>query len=1438
MTPSDPTGPGIGSERPDLRYLARDRRREWLGGAPVPDHAIGALLFADVSGFTALSQRLMQTLGSQRGAEEITRLLNALYEPLIATIHEQGGEVVTFGGDSLTCWFADDSGLRAVACGLALQAKMERQHPTAEMASLTAPLSLRVAIAHGPASRLRVGNPAYQYFDVLAGAPLDRLTRTEQQTDPGEVCLDMPLAHALAVHLHGAPLASAPDTFRVMALRGSVPLPPASTGALEPLTAPTPTTVAPWLPLAVSERLQVEDETLLAETRPVAVLFLSFEGLAYNEERDAGAKLDQFVRWVQETLSAYESSVLHVAAGDKGSHLYAAFGAPLAHDDDPQRALEAALLLQRLPAELSFVRSLRMGLNWGQVRAGIYGSSTRRTYGLLGDTMNLAARLMSAAPPGAILVGPALARLAPPHYRLVPLGTLALKGMFAGVVIHQLVGEQSPQPSDQNPSLGGGAAPTQPRLVGRAREQAHLLALLEAHQAGQAHTVIVEGEAGLGKSRLVQELVREGEQRGFVSVVGRGRRVGAAPYAAWQPIMRTLLALSSTDPVAIQQAKVHQTLAARAPHLLERAALLSPLLGFALPETALTRELGGGVRQQALQALVGELLRVTLACSPLLLVLEDAQWLDDLSRALALSVARSVAAESLPLLLLLVTRPIEEGDPSQAEWESMRALPTSSRLSLHPLGEEVPAVAAAILGIPNQTLPPALATLLQLRAGGNPLVIEALLAMLIEQGQVQVGSQGEHPTIWVADSLTDSHQAFPETLYGLVLARLDRLTAAQQAILRVASVLGSGEDIRALHEALSLMARLAPAQITHGLDDLVRLKLLALEEGQEGRYTFTQPLIQEVVYHTLLFEQRHTLHRAVAAWYEVTYQGEERLEPYYARLAYHYQAAEEREGERHYARLAGEQAAKLFANRVALQHLTRALALTPAEAMTDQYALLTTRERVHEVMGDRAAQWADLQGLTRLAIRLRQPVYRTYTLVRRAQYALVMGDPYLVREALQELTLLNDRSLQAGEDTVGDLTQGYIIWGHLLAQQGEYAEAAQRLQQALSWAKTITQAGAQIDACLALGILAEKVGQPQEAENYYLQARQLAEDQQDARRAGQAWLRLGQRAYQQAQYEEARRYYQEALSRTRAVGDVQTEGRALIELAWVSVDQSEYAPARSYLRQALSLCRSLHDQEGEILALRCSAYQAFAYGMYARALRHTQAVRSLAESLGRQDDVAWSLENLGLLAHYQGHPEQARTWATQSLALARAIGSPRRQGFALTLLGHALLALGELEGAEAAYREACTLRARLQERDLLAESQTGLAAVALRKGEPEQALLYVEPLLQELAHSPFYGADDACQIFLVCYDVLLALGDERASSLLEQSYHLVQARATSLPEPHLRQIYWMTVPTHRRLWLLSQQTGLEPGAHPSRSGRDLHHAPPVALDKGSHVQVG
>jgi CheY-like chemotaxis protein/class 3 adenylate cyclase len=421
-------------------YVPMDRRQALARASSLPELARGSALFADISGFTPLTESFARELGLQRGAEEVTRQVNRVHGVLIDAVHRYGGSVVGFGGDAITCWFDADDGLRGVACAFAIQEAMKPFARITAPGGMTVAIGVKVALAAGTARRFLVGDPGLQVLDVLGGRLLDALASAEHHAQRGEVIVTSGLASALGDRIAIAEWRERETLALVADLR--TPVQPAPWPDL-PVDAIGDEQSRAWLPPAVHEKVASGQSTYLSELRPAASLFLRFGGIDYDDDPDAQHKLDRYARWVQSVAKRHDGALLQLTIGDKGCHFYMTFGAPVAHYDDAARAVRAALELQEPPRELSYITGSGVGIAYGPVRAGAYGNGTQRSYSVIGDKTNLAARLMMHAASNTTLCDEAIHAGARERIVFEAVEPVIVKGKSRPVVVYRPVSERA-----------------------------------------------------------------------------------------------------------------------------------------------------------------------------------------------------------------------------------------------------------------------------------------------------------------------------------------------------------------------------------------------------------------------------------------------------------------------------------------------------------------------------------------------------------------------------------------------------------------------------------------------------------------------------------------------------------------------------------------------------------------------------------------------------------------------------------------------------------------------------------------------------------------------------------------------------------------------------------------------------------------------------------
>lgn len=1378
-----------------------------------------ALLFADVSGFTPLTEALGRH--GSAGAEELNRLMNSYFDRMISLLTAEGGEVVSFSGDAISVLFPaldeppGHAVRRAYQAGTAMQAAMAAFHtlPTS-VGPVT--LGMKVSIGAGEVVALQVGGIFDRWEYVIAGEPLQQIAAAEPQMTRGAVLLS-PEAQALLY----------PE-----------PLPARARGPLLPADTPEPDALAEvlrcYVSRAVETALRAGKHAWLSELRPMSVLFIGADGMDYTQDA-GGQHLHHLVRTAQSAIYRYEGSLIQVVVDDKGTVILALFGAPpLAHEDDALRAVRSALDLQAHyhgDAPHADGIELKLGIATGRVFVGLVGSDIRRTYAAMGDTVNLAARLMGRAAVGEVLCDFATYRQAREQITFAALPPVRLKGKASLVRIYRpgsaLTNEaaDSPLPDMLKP-------PTDLPFVGRQTEVAHLEATMAALQAGHGNVLIIQGEAGIGKSRLVRELIRRVRERGWTGLLGVGQSIEQqTPYHAWRDMFNAFFELEAGTPHATRQTRVQTLVAEIAPDQRERLPLLNDLLNLDLPDTPLTAELDPALRRQNLGLLLLSLLHGWARDSQLILVLEDAHWLDSLSWEFLLQVARSLAVVDVPIWLVLSMRPAEAHTPVAAYAATLQALPQATTLALARLDSgDILQLVTARLGLAPGALPDAVTDLIDQYADGNPFFAEELVLTLRDQGHISIEPDPVEPHVRhcrVTGDIHRMHATLPTTVHGLILARLDRLVQDAQLILKVAAVIGRIFGHALLTHTLQRHTPVTEEIVPQHLQKLDALDItMAYRQDPMPMHMFRHVIIQEVTYQTLLFAQRRLLHRTIAEWHEVTYGGTDfsilhfalteptmrptALSPFYTLLAYHYRHAENTVKERQYAWLAGEQAAVQYANTEALQYLTRALELTDAHTHAERYALLLAREQVYDRQGNRAAQLDDLAALAHLAEQTDTLAWQAETAIRQANYDIVTGDyPAAIAATQRTVDRIEQTAAPEQNTLLPLLVRAYLQGGRALRFQADYPAAQQQLTQALHLAQAHTLLELEAEALRQLGAVTFFQDDYAAARTYDEQALQLFQQLQNRQQEAHTLNSLGSDASEQGDYTGAMRYYEAALALFQTVGDQWGMGTTLGNLGQVCREQGDYTRAIHAYQRGLDLARATGDAGTEGWLLGNSGWVLLDCGEYGEAMQMFAQALRVCRTIGARVEEGWVLSGLGLVCHLQGDQTTAQTHEYQVLALAEASNNRSLAGDAWLCLGHTLAAEGKLAEAHQAYTTSLAVWYEVGQSNRAMEAHAGLARVALLQDDHATARAHVEPILAYLDQHALAGTDEPFRIYLTCYQVLQAGHDPRAGQILRTACARLRERADHITDEGLRRSYLEYVAAHRAL-LLAEAEGRNP----------------------------
>lgn len=1167
-------------------YLPRDRLMALIAGTDLPSDAEGSVLFADISGFTPLTEAYEAHMGARRGGEELTRILNEVYALLIGQVEACRGSVIGFAGDAITCWFDADKGNRAVSCGLAMQGIMERFQSIPSPGGGSMALGLKAAVTTGSVKRFVVGRPEIQLVDVLAGEPVYQVAQVEQLAERGEVLVDRRTQEQLGERLK---IKEERRSGEVQAwvvegiVGGEASLPwPALAEVLPPVHV-----LEPWLISAIRERLQSGHADFLTELRPATALFLKFEGIDFEEDSQAAAKLDGFFSAVQAIVAEYEGVVHQLTVGDKGSFLYAAFGAPISHEDDTIRAVAVSLRLQQVGRSMGFLGGLRIGLGRGTTRTGAYGGPTRRTYGVLGDQVNLAARLMGKAAPGQILLSEAVAREVEEAFVLRQLDKVKVKGKSHPVTVFEVAAQsERPQPHRR---AGGYALP----LIGRQRELQELEKVLTAAAEGRGQSVSLLADAGIGKTRVAAEAVERARQRGFRIFRGDCQTFGSNTlYTPWWGIWRDFFSLKGPETAEEVELALRERLQAINPRLRPRIPLLAPVLNLDIPDNDLTLTFDAKLRRVSLESLLVECLRAESLEQPVLIVLEDGQAMDAVSRDLLRVLIQ--AAARIRVAFVIVQRPLASGtllSPAELSLDYVH------QISLEELGkaesEELIRQKFAQLQGNRATLAPAVMERLVERTGGNPFFIEEVMNWL------------HHRRIDFTSIRALDAQDLPVSLYALVLSRMDQLEETTRVTLKVASVVGRLFRAAVIWGAYPDIGQ--AHSVCQSLDLLSQREFMEREPGDaELTYLFKHVVIHEVAYESLPMRLREQIHESIGAYVE-------REAPTLSTevldlLAFHYGRSAHVEKKRKYLLMAADAARLAYANSAAADYYGAVLdLLDPGEKIP----VLQNRGHVLEVMGDWKQAMEDYEAALALA-------GAAGDAAQTANCQLMIGD--LLRksgrfaEAVEALRAARLAFKERGDQS--GMGQVLHSEGTLAAQTGDYDRAKQLYARSMELRQILGEEAKVASLMSNIGILERFQGNLDKALRLQEDSLLLRQRLNDRWAIGNSLNNLGMAKRYTGDLAGARQHLEEALRILKKVGDRAEIANTLNSLAEVALDQQDSVAGETYLQESLSLTRELGNLRALAFLFEAFAANAFFQKRPVRCLRLFGAARVLRERIG------------------------------------------------------------------------------------------------------------------------------------------------------------------------------------------------------------------------------
>ncbi|MBV9893330.1 MAG: tetratricopeptide repeat protein [Chloroflexi bacterium] len=987
--------------------------------------------------------------------------------------------------------------------------------------------------------------------------------------------------------------------------------------------------------------LQVATDPLvdLSENRRlVTILFADLAGSTQLGEQLDPEDLRQFLA----SYFAAASRQIQRFGGtiDKyiGDAIMAVFGAPVAHEDDAERAINAALAFQAAFAELNdeltrkhaVASALRIGINTGEVVAGLLSGGLAGAYTVVGDTVNTAQRFEAAAPPGGILVSESTWKLSRRGFEFEWIPPLTLRGksepQVAFRVVRRLVTELDATPTP---------------LVGRAAELAHLRNAMDTAASGHGRLLHVVGEAGVGKSRLLREFRATVDPR-VVHVVARCASFEVeTPYALAARLLRGVLQVAAGAPEQLVRGTIQQLLERTQTSADARETeLLLDVLGYGERATFDPES-----KRRVVLALMRRFLVRDTAQEPTMVVAEDLHWADAASSGLLAELSRDIPASYS--LVITTSRPGWQ-TPWAAENVDLEALPEEGARSLVELAF-------------GQPVDEELAQTVLARTGGNPFFIEEVVRGLVEGQEVR-------DTGGVLALATDRAVRLPATIQEVLAAHLDRLAPSEKRVLQPAAVCGR----TFAEEVVERIA--ANGSIVSNLVTLEQERLIVPQPVLQRTYLFRHALIQEVAYQTQLQSQRRQFHGAIGEALEVLYP--DRLDELIGELAFHYGRSDHTPKALQWLVRAGDRARGLFANQEALRYYTSALERAQdGDGPQDAGTILERIGDIQHLVGRYDDAIISFRSAQR---RVGSPASSIQARLERK-----VGTALRIKGAYSEATA----AFQTALDRLGqalDIESAHIRLqvGQLYWRTGRYKEAQDALSRAVGTATKLGRNDVLAEGLKQLGNIPLHSGDPKEAVTYFRRSQHLYEQLEDLAGIAAVRMNLGAVYGRMGLWDDCLAELEASLKLHERIGDVWHIGVDYNNIGEAHRSRGDYHNAIAAFERAHRLYIDIQDAACIALALTGLGMARVEAGDLEHGRDDLLEAEAQFSSLGRSmylPDIYRFLASADLAL---GQLESASHYADKSIEFARAANARHQEAMTQRVLGEIALARGDAQSAQ------------------------------------------------------------------------------------------------------------------------------------------------------------
>ena len=1231
-------------------------------------------LFVDISGFTPLTEQLMQQ--GTEGAEILSDILDQIFEPLVELIYAQGGIIPHFAGDAFTAIFEGEKTNIVATIASEIKLKFDKK-PFIQTKFGRFKINVRIGLSYGLVEWGILGNNLKTFY--FKGSAVERATLAQMQAQPQQIVIDNWFKKIF--NAQNFDLQCINENFSILNnISINAPLSILSSKScifleekLESIHQLTASDLAYFVPSHIIE------QNVKGEFRDVVAMFISFANA--REYADLGA----ISSIVLKEFESYGGYFKEIDFSEKDGVIVGFFGAPKSFENNTIRALECALAIQN---ELSLLQNkkpylFRFGLASGMAFAGIVGGKERCQYAVVGDRVNLAARLMQNAAWGEILVNKNM--LNARNFDFLEKGNVTYKGMTFETPTFQLLKKCS---EEKTFFLGN--------MVGRDVELEKLFNFSgKILQNNAAIVANIYGEAGIGKSRLTYELRQNLEKTSNIFWANCPvDQILKKPFNPFVYFLKQYFHQNSEKTAdenkvffenefenlleSIQkQSNTHNIMSVTASgarqegrELMRTQSVLAALLGLTYPDSLWEQLDAKGRYDNILIAMSTLFISLSLS-RPLVIELEDAHWMDDDSQLFLNHFIKKIAAH--PILILTTSRYNDEGMKTHIfEDILLKEQPILSlEIDLNSFTKaHLNDFSAHIL---RGGIHPDFAETLWRTTNGNPFYAEQILDYFIENDLLQlVDNECFSEKIW---QIKDPHVKISNSISAVLTARIDRLSTILKETVKAAAVIGREFELPILTEVM--MAHDEYIRRNGNGKSALREQVKNAENGQiwlamnKLRYIFKHSLLREAIYDMQLKTRLRELHEMIAKAIEKIYA--EQLDDRFIDLAFHYGQADNEFKTNEYLKKAGDFARRNFQNQQALDLYDRLLKNTKNKAETIQ--TLVKKGEILLLIG----QWEASEVCFREALNMvvsenlesfKGRVYNALGLL-----LMLKGHYFEAQNYLKKAAEFSEQVI----DYQG-IAKAYGNLGNLYFRQGEYEKAKDYYTQSIGISRENNlRSNAQIVSHLGLTYMNQ--GNYTEGVRCQEEELKICELQNDSVGMSNIYVNLGIVWSEKGDYENALDCLEKGLILSQKLGNKQLTSIAMGCVGNVWLQKGDFEKAQSYFEQDLKMAEEMGDKQGIAIACELIAKLHSVKGEFEEAIDYFEQSLTLSHALHYQKGIAKALHGMGEVYAFQCDYLKALECLEKAINISRKINNNLILGNCLTDKGNVLIRLGDITGA-------------------------------------------------------------------------------------------------------------------------------------------------------------